>query len=266
VIKRFKRADESAVTEARAQFEAIGRLHEQLDGARVGPWFVYAPRPLRLSFDPLATLMTEVPGRDLFALTEARACDEAMLDEAGLAITEAMKPLWRNGRGHGDFGLQNILCDPVSKTIAFIDPGGLQSCPVCSSAAARVGPNDLGHLAADLCTDLSTLTGNGRGYARRWTCAVAILRHAALACASYERASLREAVARSTLDHLQDKLQVSYAPKGMWRRFVRWMALRRLEPILEAAFAGPSLRHADGEPSHAPAGLRRYAAPPLAGE
>lgn len=227
VVAKIYRRD-SAPAMAQAEFAALAAMARALDGRMAAGWTMRVPRPLTLSHAPLALAMTRVPGRPLE--TWAAAAGPALLEQAGEAFAEGLAALWASGGKHGDLGLRNVLFDLDTRSIALLDPGTLASCPVCHRGGFSAAALDLGHLVAELTTDVNDLVGAPLARACKQTFVAAVLRAAVRASGDGLRDEIRAALAA----HLDAALTPSVSPRGIWNRLIRPIAERRIADL----FAG----------------------------
>jgi hypothetical protein len=172
--------------------------------------------------------MAAVPGRKL---EDVQSRGSTHVQEVAAAFAAGMQVLWSAGLKHGDLGLRNVLFDFERRTIAMVDPGTAESCPVCHRAGRSAIALDLGHLIAELTTDVNDLVGGSSGRASKQDFVTAVLRHA-LQSAGPERLPLLADIRASVTDHLADALVAAVTPRGIWNRLVRSVAERRVADLL----------------------------------
>ena len=207
-----------------------------LDGRRIDGWRIAAPRPLHLCRDPLALVMSRVAGRDMAAsAADADGPRPQDIEEAARAAMAALQTLWSRGYVHGDLGLQNILFGFDERTLAFIDPGTPESCPVCC-ARGPFSPAalDLAHFLADLGTDVTDIIGSPAARLRRETFAESALKavFGSIACAE-DRQRLLDELRAATDAHLAAGLAPGRSLRGLWHGFVDRTARRRIDALTD---------------------------------
>lgn len=220
-----------------AQFNSLSNLHAALHGREINGWKVFIPYPLYIHTSPLALAMTEVPGRhiDTYASKKIALTSRDLLD-AARAFVATMQQYWSEGRCHGDLGVHNVLFDIETKKISFIDPGTLESCPICNDCTGPRFPTvlDLAHTLYDVTLDVSDLVGaqTMRLYKENFVEYVLHVVIENIGSAEEKRRLLNE-IWRSVQQHLDDGWRSSWSPKGMWRGFVRQIVEQRISLILE---------------------------------
>ncbi len=236
VVKLIKPAAGLDLSQVQEQFAALARLSDALDGRRIDGWRIAAPRPLHLCRDPLALVMSRVDGRDMAA--SAAGADGPRpqdIEEAARAAMAALQTLWSRGYVHGDLGLQNILFGFDERTLAFIDPGTPESCPVCC-ARGPFSPAalDLAHFLADLGTDVTDIIGSPAARLRRETFAESALKavFGSIACAE-DRQRLLDELRAATDAHLAAGLAPGRSLRGLWHGFVDRTARRRIDALTD---------------------------------
>lgn len=237
VVKLFKSEAALSVEMAHAQAEALARLHENLDGRTVNSWTVSVPRPLYVCQTPLALVMTKVDGRNLnsWAATGEHIAPELWAEIASATICTVEK-CWARNQVHGDLALQNILCNVEGKQLSFIDAGTLESCSICNDGATVWPPDvrDLAHLLSDVATDVKQSLGNKGARLHRQAFAETALRtYLERSGAPAEKAKLLADVEACVRAHLHEILMPSWSSQGVWRTYVRFVANRRMNRIME---------------------------------
>jgi hypothetical protein len=206
-------------------------LHERVFGG----WTLYVPRPLTLSQSPLALTMTGIPGQPLDAYAADGRLGPKILETASVALADAAQNVWARDLIHGDLGLRNVLFDMEAKTLGLVDPGTLESCLVCNAAAhaPHAAALDLGHLLAELVTDVNDLIGNPAARLLKQNFVAGVLRSVLASVASRtEKEHLLGNIRRSVAAHLASTLTLSCSPRGVWHRLIKVVAERRIAETL----------------------------------
>lgn len=217
---------------AAEEFECLGQLHRALDGRLLGGWTVRVPAPLARGEGPHALLMTRVPGRSLNAHLGGpgggRARDRASLARAILA---ALEGYWRDaGRIYGDLDFNNILVDPATGTLAFIDPGMPGPAYLCEGVARSWAPasRDLAYLLFDAAVSVRSDLGKRPLRGRRAEVIEAIvLGYAAWVGPEPDRLGLLDEVHACARAHL-GRVRAGWSPAGAWRLLLKGHASRSL--------------------------------------
>ena len=245
VVKLYKREAALDLQMVAAQFDSLAKLHAALDGRTLHGWSIATPRPLYLCKSAPALVMTTVPGQhiDFYPGTEEGAPER--LAAAARAFTAVLEEGWSRGHVHGDLGLRNVLFDFRRNIVSFIDPGTLESCPVCNSAEQSTRPAalDLAHLLCEVATDVTDIMGNSAARVRRQ-----IFVESALEL-FFERLRFSEA-RRQVSDeiwacseaHLAQTLDLSWSPRGLWHRFIERVAVHRIRMMLDNVMADLEMR------------------------
>ncbi|MBB4370460.1 serine/threonine protein kinase [Bradyrhizobium sp. cir1] len=190
--------------------------------------------------------MTMVPGRKVnWYLRAGGDLAHDVIDSAPQAIVAAMSEYWAAGHSHGDFNIDNILLDPISREISFVDFGAEPLIPCCDSATRRRSASyDLGYILYDVAMRVK---GNAIGpgaRARRLILAERMLR-------AFLETIARQENALHVIDEIHlvarlhmETIDVSLSPRGLWRRLLRSLAARRIDTTLgrlKAQF-GPAMQ------------------------
>jgi hypothetical protein len=125
VLKVFNPTLEGVEGAVRDEHQSLHQLHELLHGSVIQGWQFHCPRPLHLFEEPLALVMTAVPGRPLsHFLRESDELSRETLAAIGRTVMTAMDRYWTHtGRIYGDANFHNILCDPRTRSLSLVDPG-----------------------------------------------------------------------------------------------------------------------------------------------
>lgn len=238
VVKLYRASGPDDRNAARDEFECLARLHSRLNGTTHEGWNVRCPRPLHFCDRSAALVMTHVPGRTL-SWYLARGADPAasdLLDSIPRAIVSALRSYWvGEPRLYGDLILNNILCDPATRTLSFVDPGMPERFYLCESAPLSWYPasRDLGFLLFWTASLIRPSIAHPILHARRKLMAAEIVR---IFLDGLEPTTRRlqataeiEACARLHVD----RMAVSASPRGVWRRLVKCAAAATIARILD---------------------------------
>jgi O-antigen/teichoic acid export membrane protein len=233
VIKLYRTG--ISLSMVQAQFNGLGRLHAALHGRVFRGWTLHVPRPLALSQSPLALTMTSIPGQPLDAYAAVGRLGPEVLETASAAFAAIMQNAWARGLIHGDLGLRNVLFDIEARTLALVDPGTLESCLICNTAARtpHAAAFDLGHLLAELVTDVNDLIGNPAARLYKQSFVAGVLRSVLASVASRtEKEHLLSNIRESVAAHLTSTLTLSRSPRGVWHRLIKAVAERRIADMI----------------------------------
>jgi O-antigen/teichoic acid export membrane protein len=237
VAKLYKPVKAVNLQTVQAQFNSLSNLHAALHSREINGWKVSIPCPLYIHKSPLALAMTQVPGKhiDSYASRNVVLTSRNLLDAARAFVT-TMQQCWFDGRCHGDLGVHNVLFDIEAKKISFIDPGTLESCPVCNDCTRSQSPAvlDLAHTLYDVTLDVSDLVGGPtmRLHRERFVENVFHIVIENIGSPEEKRRLLNE-IWRSVQQHLDDCWKPSWSPRGMWHSFVKQIVMQRISSILE---------------------------------
>jgi O-antigen/teichoic acid export membrane protein len=228
VVKLYR--DHRAPAMAQLEFDALAGLAAALNNREFCGWTIRVPVPLSLSHAPLALTMRQVPGKPLqLCGVEGR---QVLLREAGEAFTAAMQIVWGAGVKHGDLGLRNLMFDLDTRSIAILDPAAEECEPCLRGPSVSAAALDLGHLIAELTTDVNDLVGATFTRMHKQIFVAAAL-HAALREAGAKRAEFMEELRSSVAAHIEMRLVVTASPRGLWNALVRSVAERRIAELLD---------------------------------
>jgi hypothetical protein len=156
------------------------------------------------------------------------------LEGAPRALVSIMEQAWQRGQSHGDLGFRNILFATEAKRIALIDAGTPEACPVCSGfmKLTRSAALDLSHLLCMFATDVGEFVGGSQGRDRKQAFVEQSLIEYVVRAHSPEGRQLHlESLRTCARAHLDDMLRSSWSPRGLWYKFVRQIAVSRIEAI-----------------------------------
>ncbi len=236
VVKLFKLDANLNVAQAEAQSASLSRLHEAMDGRVFDGWRISTPKPMHLCESPLALVMSRVPGRDMAASAVGDDCPgPEIIEVAARAGVKGLQQFWARGNVHGDLGLQNILFGFGERTLSFIDPGTPESCRICNDIGEfSPAALDLAHFLTDPGTDVTDMIGSPAARLRRHVFAESALKAAfeTIAC-DKERQRLLAELRAAVHAHLAATLRPSRSLRGLWHGFVRKIAERRIDALLD---------------------------------
>ena len=237
VVKLFHTESEELDQAIQSEFVALSRLNAVVQGRQFAGWHIQSPVPILRTETPVAIVMTKVPGCNFHEyLQRAVKFNATELSSAAAAIAEAISAYWQDERNcYGDFHLANILCDPTSKTISFIDPGMPRETWLCQDAPDYWQPasRDLAYLLFEVSTCSIKVSIFNRAASKRQRKIVdAILMESLRQLTSTkERESILEEIHLCT-KHYLTLIPCNWSLQGVWQRFVRWKAARSIANTL----------------------------------
>jgi O-antigen/teichoic acid export membrane protein len=233
---------------AEEQLRRLAGLHAALNGRRIHGWTLAVPAPVWLCEAPLALVMTGAHGRSILHHLETDGSRMAsVMQSAASAIVAAMAPFWDQFESHGDFNLDNILCDHTTMTLSFLDPShpGLtveDSGPPnrCPSPCAH----DLAYLLYESVVGLRRSVGRVGAETRKTLFTMEVLRAALNGVPSgQDKHRLLDEIQGSSLAYLR-MLEPSCTPQGLWRGLLRLVGRHRIVAMigsLRDELAGPGV-------------------------
>ena len=240
VIKLYRATSPNGATLAQQEYDSLRRLNAQLDGKSFHGWTIHCPLPLHKCERPLALVMTKVPGRSFNHLLNTEAAADT-LHSAGQAAIHAMRQYWSaEGQIYGDLDFNNILCDPPTAGLSFVDPGMPESTYLCPGVARNWFPasRDLAYMLFDVAASLKASMANplARRRQKRFVEANLSTFIAGIGPAS-ARQSLLEEIHACTRVHVR-RINLSWSPVGLFRFIVRRNASRCVRNIVRRLKAG----------------------------
>jgi len=235
VVKLYRRDVPEYQSAAVDEFECLLELNRVLDGREFGTWRICAPLPLAKSDQPPAVAMTRVTGISLNKLIGSGAADGDFSSALSAAVVAALEQYWTAAaRIYGDLDLNNILCDPSTRTLAFIDPGMPENAYKCPEAPDQWFPasRDLAYMLFDVCASLKSQLTNP-GARRRQTGFIQdiIGRFMNTACLPGQRSALLSELEACARVHLS-RIRVAWSPAGVCHWFVRHTAANSISQVL----------------------------------
>lgn len=245
VLKVFHSTEEGVEAAVRDEYQALHQLYKLLHGADVQGWRIHCPQPLHLFEEPLAVLMTAVPGRPLSHFLRAgEQLPREKLAAVGRAVMAAMDRYWRlSGRIYGDINFHNILCDPRRKSLSLVDPGMAMRSWLCEGVGRKWYPasRDAAYMLYSVaCAVKSTLGNRAARNREKWLVRLMLRTHLETIAPS-ARAGLLDEIHACARIHVAG-INGSWSPAGVWRAIVRKAADRCISEILGSLREPPLAR------------------------
>jgi O-antigen/teichoic acid export membrane protein len=241
IVKLFKSDAAVDVETLRGEARVLSRRRAAMNGALVDGWRIVIPEGLHVCAAPLAIVMTEAPGRSLFNWTKTgEGLTPDLLEQIAEATIASVRKLWARGELHGDFSLQNILCDAPSRTLAFIDFGTIDDCAPCFNGKGPWSPaaRDLSHLLSDVASDVRRSIGNARApRLRRFFAAKALRAFLQPLGSPEEKRRALDEIENCAWAHVENLFDLSLSPRLPWRLYVKFITTRRVAALLAEARA-----------------------------
>jgi hypothetical protein len=223
------------------EMACLSRLRSLLHGRTIEGWQLHVPTVLYRSRQPHAIVMSSVPGRSVaWHLKTAGVLDRLLWESVSRAAIGALEEFWADGCSlYGDLNFHNLLCDPASRQLSFVDPGKPDEAWLCPGVARQWFPasRDLAYLLYSVASAVRSTLGKP-GYRRRqvWLAEHA-LRVVLNQHTSADRAALLDEIEACARLHLAT-IEVSRSLAGCWRAFVRRSAAETLASMLHRLRAG----------------------------
>jgi hypothetical protein len=235
-IKLYKSGARQEAEVVREQFASLERLHARLNGSSSDGWKVCVPAPVYRCEEPLALVMTLVPGRSLNACLETiDGVPGEALEPIARAVVAALEQCWSSDeQAHGDLNFDNILCDVPGQSLSFVDPGVIESDAHCAGVSRKWYPasRDLAYLLYDSGVTVRRTFGQRGARQRQQGLVERVLRVFLLKVGpGQDRQDLLDEIQACTRAHLK-RLRMSGSPRGLWHVLLRRIAARRIDGIL----------------------------------
>lgn len=250
VVKLYKTVKAWARGGAQDEYDALHLLQKAFQDKTVGSWRLRSPAPLYRSEQPMALVMTKVPGMSINRhLARGDAVSDELFESMAQGVVAALHRFWSScDRPYGEINLDHILCDPDSSTLSFVDPGMPSSSYLCDGVPRNHYPasRDLANVLFEVAAkNVRTAVTHRSVAARRERFARRVLEiWAARSATGAQRESLFNEIHACATAHLA-RLKVPSSPAGLWRRHVRWRAARTLRGILVAPTVESARRDVD---------------------
>lgn len=234
VVKLFKENEPDAPTAAHDEYLAMSQLSRALESSSSHDWSISAPAPFFFCRTPLAVVMTPVSGRPVVDLLRD---DDSLADEPSIAaaILSALDRFWTSSRRiYGDLNFSNILCDPGSRRLCFVDPGMPERCYQCGDAPAEFAPasRDLAYLLFESAAAVRAHLGEPLVRSAMIRLATRMIDEQCNHLdALRDRDAFLDEIRACAWTHLR-RIKVGATPGGIWRRAVRRIAAKTIESTL----------------------------------
>jgi len=233
VVKLFNQERIDVLTALNDEYESLSLMGRSFQDFLIDDWKISAPRPLFITRNPPALVMSYVRGIPLdILLGDTDNNTQNVLSTLYKPIALSLQKYWsEHSRIIGDLNFNNILCDLPSKTLAFIDPGMPYLSFNCKDVPRVFSPpsHDLGYLLFEVCATNTKLYIFSLGKVRRRSYFVEQLIHC------YMRYFVKETHFESFLNELHEcskfhvgRIELSWGLRGAWRYYVAKMTLLSL--------------------------------------
>lgn len=249
VLKLYHPTLAADIEMVQSQFDSLSRLHGLLNGSIFHGWTVQIPSAVSICALPSALLMTQVAGRKLTFYLENEELPAEILNSASRALFAAMQAYWATGQQHGDSALHNILCDPASRILSFVDSG---FCVHCRGARRTWDPavHDVSRVLADVALCVWRTTGNPTAQTRKEAFTEGLLRSLFETLPQEQLKQKVKDVRDCARLHIQP-LERSLSPRSIWDALKRRIAYRRIDAVIARSAPGADGRSV-AKVGHAP--------------
>jgi hypothetical protein len=237
VIKLYKSVAPDHDGVARDEFESLTRLNARLDGSIIDGWSIHTPIPLFRCEQPAGVVMTRVPGRSLNSyLRGAGGANPEVLESLARAVVAALGRYWEGDRRlYGDIDFNNILCEPATRSLSFVDPGMPEGDYLCEGVTKLWYPasRDLAYMLFEVAVSVRSCLGNRAARRRQKELIERMLRtFAAQIGPAHARICLLDEVHACTRIHLR-RIRASWSLAGAWRLLLRQIASRSIDQTMQ---------------------------------
>jgi len=235
VVKVFTPERPEVLHAVTDEYEALRCLHRTVNGRSFAGWQIVTPRPLLVCHASCAIVMTLVKGVSLNEHFCAGAVSPEFIDALADVVLQGLREYWTaSGRIYGDLDFNNVLCDPSTHTICFIDPGMPHRTYECPDVPRRWYPasRDLGYALFDVASSVRLALSHPRAARLQREMIRAVLRRFLGGMASREeRDSFLDEMLNCCRVHLR-RIDVSLSPAGAARMAIRRLAWRNIENLV----------------------------------
>ncbi len=235
VVKLYKEvvaADRQAFVSEKNGLKVLSELLPKTVG---DGWSIRSPVLLYASDDPLALVMSSLPGVPLDVWLHANTPTSTQAESIVAAFLASLQALWSEGFMYGDLNLKNVLYDSAHQTLSFIDPGLPAAYYRCEDVDQQWYPmsRDIAYLLFSVAVSVKSTLGNPAARKRQKLVVSLLVRRYVESFGSSQQQTLLLGEIRScTRTHLHE-LKGSWSPSGIWRHFVRQITQRSLNRTLE---------------------------------
>lgn len=234
VVKLYREsvpADRQACFSEKCGLEVLSKLlpRNVCDG-----WVICSPNLFYSSEQPLALVMSSLPGipLDMWLHSHAPAVAEnASIAEAVLA---SLQVLWSQGFMYGDLNLKNILYDAQQRKLSFIDPGLPLEYYRCQDVPEEWFPmsRDIAYLLFSVAVSVkSTLRNPASRKRQQFLVYWLVQKYFETVGSRQQQLSLLDEIRLCAATHLRE-LNCAWSPSGAWRYCVKQITHRSLNRTL----------------------------------
>lgn len=223
VVKLYKEstpADRQACFNEKCGLEVLGELLPKnvCDG-----WAIGSPAMLYASDQPLALVMSSLPGVPLDMWLHSHSPTVAETVSIVEAILACLQALWSQGFMYGDLNLKNILYDAERHKLSFIDPGAPLDYYRCDDVAEEWFPmsRDIAYLLFSVAVSVRSTLRNPTSRERQQHLVSMLVRRYVESIGSRQQQLRLLAEIRFCAETHLRELKGAWSPSGVWRHFVK---------------------------------------------
>ncbi|MDZ4848791.1 MAG: hypothetical protein SGI77_05825 [Pirellulaceae bacterium] len=235
VIKLYKQTSAEDRVAYLSEKHNLVVLSGLLDEREFGGWSMRSPTLYYASDNPLALVMSVLPGEPISRWLQSSHNTIAARESAARAILAALRTLWSRDVLYGDLNLKNVLFDPSNRTIGFIDPGLPEAFFSCDQVSRDWYPasRDLAYLLFSVAVNVKSTLRKPAARSRQWSFVKYLLQQyvESIDCSTRQAMLLEEI--RSCAQVHCEALDCSWSASGLWRRMVKSITRRCLNTALE---------------------------------
>ena len=230
VVKLYREttpADRQACLSEKCGLET---LKEMLPRNVCDGWTICSPTLLHTSQQPLALVMSWLPGVPLDVWLHSHAPTSAGTVSISEAALACLQVLWSQNYFYGDLNLKNILYDAKQRKLGFIDPGLPLEYYRCEDVAEEWFPmsRDIAYLLFSVAVSVRSTLRNPASRKRQQSLVYLLVwKYFETIGSTQQQVRLLEEIRLCTEVHLRE-LNCAWSPSGIWRYFVKQITHRSL--------------------------------------
>lgn len=234
VVKLYREttpADRQACFNEKCGLEVLSELLPRNVG---DGWSICSPTLLHASEQPLALVMSSLPGVALDVWLHSHAPTTAETMSIVEAVLASLQVLWSQGFMYGDLNLKNILYDAKQRKLSFIDPGLPLEYYRCEDVAEEWFPmsRDIAYLLFSVAVSVRSTLRNPASRKRQQLLVYLLVRKYFETIGSrQQQLRLLDEIRLCTETHIRE-LNGAWSPSGIWRHFVKQITDRSLNRTL----------------------------------
>ncbi len=234
VIKLYKHTSSEDRQAFLSEKRCLEDLRAALQEIHCKDWSLRSPKLYYACEDRLALVMSTLPGVSLDRWLQSSQISLTTYSSVARAVLAALQVLWSKEIMYGDLNLKNILCDPTTLSLGFIDPGLPNELFRCDHVSRDGYPasRDLAYLLYSVAVSVKSTLGSPASRCRQLLFVNLLIRQYVDSITSRSRqARLLEEIQHCTEAHLQS-IKCDWSAPGLWRRLVKHITRSSLNTAL----------------------------------